>query len=345
MVDLIIAGANNDALPQISIVIPTLDRPKDLVELLRSILHQSCIPFEVIIVDESRLGSARHASASFNSEFRSAGCRLKYARGSGNGSPAARNLGVGISEGDAILFLDDDALLDKNVVEALAIFLKDHPRVLGVQPKILAPTGPMTKGRLGEKLENIISKALMLTYREENRLEVRRSGMSVLPNRLTSVIVSQRLSGCGCCFRRRIFNKLAFDTNLKRWGFMEDLDFSYRVYRGNPKSLYAIPYAMIVHKESAESRLARKSEIYMTTVYWFYVFFKDVFETSIRNLIAFLWALTGSLIAIATGLVIKRKPKQEWWRLIYMLGSYSMALRNLKNVLMRRLEFLNANLK
>jgi GT2 family glycosyltransferase len=344
MVDSMMASGESDALLQISVVIPTRDRPRDLGELLGTILNQSCRPFEVIVVDDSPLNSAKQVVASFSSKFESVGCRLKYVKGNCGGVSAERNLGVEISEGDAILFLDDDALLEQNVVESLATFLKNHPAVLGVQPRILVPTGAMAKDSLGERLQNAVSKALMLTYREENKQAVRKSGMSILPSNLTCVISAQRLLGCGCCFRRQTFRKLAFDTNLKRWSFMEDLDFSYRVYRSNPNALCVLPYTRIVHKLSGESRLPRKLHVYMITIYWSYVFFKDFSRASIQNLIAFLWAAIGRLIAVTGDLIIKRKSKFEWWNLIHVLGSYATALRNLKSILMLRLDFFNMNL-
>jgi glucosyl-dolichyl phosphate glucuronosyltransferase len=142
-----------------------------------------------------------------------------------------------------------------------------------------------------------------------------------------------------------VLHEFCFDTNLKRWGFMEDLNFSYRVYKKYPQSLYAVPSAKIIHKASKEARMPNRTSIYMTTIYWFYVFFKDVFENSVLNLIAFLWALTGNLVAVTGGLIVKRKPKHEWWTLIYLLKSYITAFRNLRNILMHRLEFFNKKLK
>lgn len=333
-----------DNLLRVSVVIPTRDRLKDLANLLLTIFNQSCLPFEVIIVDDSSVCSAKQVVNSFSSKFKSVGCKLKYAKGSNDGLPAARNFGVKISKGDAILFLDDDTLLGRNVVSALATFLSDNLTSVGVQPKILPSPGNISEGGLAEKFDNAVYKALMLVYYDKNKLTVRRSGASVLPNNLTKVISVQRLSGCCCCYRRKVTYESSFDTNLKLWAHMEDLDFSYRVYKKNPQSLYAIPHAKIVHRASEEARLPTKLSVYMTTIYWFYVFFKDVFENSILNLMAFLWALTGNLVINVGKLIIERKPKREWWTLIYLFGSYATALRNLKNIRTARLEFFNKNL-
>jgi GT2 family glycosyltransferase len=332
-------------LPRVSIIVPTRDRPKDLADLLLTIINQTYPPREVIIVDDSPGDSTKQVVDSFSSKFKFINCRLKYAKGSANGLPAARNLGVKLSNGDAVLFLDDDTLLGRNVIGALATFLRDNPAAVGVQPKVLSSMRDISKGWLVRKFENAVYKALMLSYHEKNRLKVRRSGASVFPNNLTKVIRAQRLSGCCCCYRHEIFGELSFDTNLKRWGFMEDLDFSYRVYKRNPRSLYVIPHAKIIHKASGEARLPTKLRIYMTTIYRFYVFFKDIFAGSILNLTAFLWALTGNLLILIGGLVVKNKPKYRWWELVYLIESYFYAFKHLKEIKKGNLDFFNKQIK
>jgi GT2 family glycosyltransferase len=329
---------------KVSVIIPTRDRPADLADLLLTILDQNYLPLEVIVVDDSLVASARKVIDSLGSRFESHNFQVKYVKGSDDGLPAARNLGIKNSEGDVVLFLDDDTLLDPNVVSSLVAFLRDNPTAIGVQPEILSHTGDYDDLGLSKKLENAIYKMFLLTYGEKNKLAVRRSGASVLSSVLTNVISAQRLLGCCCCYKREIFDKLSFDTNLKRWGFTEDLDFSYRVYKMHPQSLYAVPHSKVTHKASREARLPMKRGVNMTTIYWSYFFFKDIYDCSVLNLMAFLWAMSGMLIVNVSGLIVKRKSRTEWFALIYLLGSYANALRHLKNIRMARLDFFNKNL-
>jgi GT2 family glycosyltransferase len=333
-----------DDLPRMSVVIPTRDRPDDLAELLFTIFNQTLSPVEVIIVDDSLVGSAKKIVESLGSKSKTNNCRLAYIQGNGDGLPAARNLGARLSNGDAVLFIDDDTLLTNNLLYALSAFLMDHPKAMGVQPQIHTLLASHS-GNISS-FENAVYRSLMLSYSKQNTLAVRRSGASIFPYcyRLTEEISAQRLDGCCMCYRRRLFDKLNFDTNLRKWASMEDLDFSLRVCKEYGVTLYAIPHSAIIHKKSTKPEISSRTNTYMVTLYWFYVFFKDVFKGSILNLIAFLWALTGNLVSNVGGLIIKRKQKNEWWGLIYLLKSYVAALRNLKNMRMLKLEFFNKNL-
>jgi len=329
---------------RISVIVPTRDRPSDLADLLLTILDQGCLPFEVIIVDDSPAVTARRVVDSFMSRFESHNSTLKYVKGSGDGLTAARNLGVEISEGDAILFLDDDTLLDPNIVSSLTTFLRDNPIAIGVQPNIVSLTEDCDDLSLAKKLQNAIYKVFLLEYYEKNKLTVRRSGATVFPSVLTRVISTQRLSGCCCCYKLEVFSELRFDTNLKRWGPGEDLDFSYRVFKMHPRSLYAVPHPKLIHKLSRKARLPTKLLVNMTTIYRSYVFFKDIYEGSMLNLMAFLGAMSGNLIVTVGGLIVKRKSRSEWFALIYLLESYATVLRHLRNIRMGRLDFFNKNL-
>lgn len=226
--------------PRVSVIVCTRDRTRDLARLLLTLLNQSYTPIEIIIVDGSTGGSTQQVVNLFDPKFVSVTCRLRYVKESAGSLPAARNLGVTHSVGDFILFVDDDTLLDRNVVSALVTFLKNNPDAQIVSPQKLQSTNNVHKNKLARKVANALSKALMLTYQKENKMEVRRSGTCVFPSHLTKIISAQRLRGCCFCSRREVFNDFHFDANLKRWGYLEDLDFFYRVHRKNPEALYAI---------------------------------------------------------------------------------------------------------
>ena len=172
-------------------------------------------------------------------------------------------------------------------------------------------------------------------------MSVQRSGFSVFPDEITKVFSAMRLSGCCFCFRRKILEEIVFDIKVKRWGFMEDQDLTYRIYKKHPQSLYVLPSPKIYHKISKVARLPNKTGIQMKTIYRFYFFFKNSFDGSALNLLAFSWAIMGNLILTTLSLVIKRKNKKEWWTLIDLLRSYTLAFGNLRNLISGKLDFFN----
>ena len=80
----------------------------------------------------------------------------------------------------------------------------------------------------------------------------------------------------------------------------------------------------------------------MVTVYWSYIFFKDVFDGSIRNLLAFFWGLSGHLL-LSIVVLIGKKSKLECWTIIYLSQSYLLVLRNFRKILLHQLDFFNRN--
>ena len=220
---------------KISIVIPTRDRIQDLAELLETLLRQSLMPLEVIIVDDSPGFTAESLAISYTYKFQALGCAFNYLSGNATGLTAARNIGIQHFNGDYIFFLDDDTLLERNVIKSISDFFEKNDNALGVQPLIFdAAKKTLSKNSL---ISNSVNKVLFLNYTRDNILTVRRSGASIFPSSLTKTIAVKRTSGC-CSYKRKVFKGLEFDTSLKRWGFMEDLDFSYNVYKKYPGSLF-----------------------------------------------------------------------------------------------------------
>ena len=124
---------------------------------------------------------------------------------------------------------------------------------------------------------------------------------------------------------------------------MEDLDFSYRAYKIHG-SLFVIPEAIVVHKVSREGRMPTMAISYMSTIYWFYVFFKDFFEGSLTNLIIFLWSLVGKIVLELIGIIFGRNRRSATNALVFLLRSYLIAFGHFRNLLSGNLYFFNKNL-
>ena len=110
----------------VSVVIPTHDRGRVVVEAIESALAQTHPPLEVIVVDDGstddtaeRVGRLRDA-------------RVRYLRRSHAGVSAARNAGIAAATGDLVAFLDSDDLWKPDKVEAEITALARYPSAGGV---------------------------------------------------------------------------------------------------------------------------------------------------------------------------------------------------------------------
>ena len=91
---------------QVSVVIPTFERAEWVVRAVRSVLAQTLLPLEVIVVDD---GSTDGTSSRLAEEFPTViEQRLKLFRTANHGVSAARNLGISRARGDWLAFLDSD---------------------------------------------------------------------------------------------------------------------------------------------------------------------------------------------------------------------------------------------
>lgn len=114
---------------RISVVVPTLDRPEAVYNLLRHLEHQSVPPHEIVVVDQSAAEDARLAAYAREAP------RVRLHRIAEKGLPNARNVGVSMTTGDVVLFLDDDSIPGPDLVRAHAARYED-PAVSGVGGRI-----------------------------------------------------------------------------------------------------------------------------------------------------------------------------------------------------------------
>jgi glycosyltransferase involved in cell wall biosynthesis len=111
--------------PRISVVIPTFDRAHFLPETLASVLGQSVIDLEVIVVDDGSTDDTAEVLAG-TSALRDP--RLTYLPLPRSGNLArARNTGLVRARGEVIAFLDSDDLLEEGALAACLEALAAHP--------------------------------------------------------------------------------------------------------------------------------------------------------------------------------------------------------------------------
>ncbi|WOE33281.1 MULTISPECIES: glycosyltransferase family 2 protein [unclassified Acinetobacter] len=110
--------------PTFSIIIPTFNRPNELVRCLDSVSIQTFKDYEVIVVDD---GSKKKIDEELLNNYK---FKVTYINNTVNlGAASARNIGIKAATGKYLSFLDDDD-------EYCETFLEDSLSVLNKNPEI-----------------------------------------------------------------------------------------------------------------------------------------------------------------------------------------------------------------
>lgn len=212
------AGKPGRPVADIAIVICTRDRPNSLDRLLRTVVQQSVLPREVVVVDDGRLGEARLAE--WEAQCARAGVRWVYTRKRVPGLTASRNLGVSLCRAGVIQFLDDDLTLSRDFLEQVSAVFCDTAAagVGGVECSLREP-GLAAAGSgwfaLGYRIAG--------WWAVVQRRRVWRRGP--LPRGC-----AERPYLCGAAaYRREVFERHRFDESMAGYGLGEDRQFSLRV--------------------------------------------------------------------------------------------------------------------
>ena len=110
--------AEPESYPDVSIIIPVKDRPKDIAECLQSLagLNYPEDKMEVIVVDDGSKQSISDIVSSFNAKL----IRIEESQG----AAVCRNIGAQNAGGDILAFLDADCMADKNWLREMVPFLQ-----------------------------------------------------------------------------------------------------------------------------------------------------------------------------------------------------------------------------
>jgi glycosyltransferase involved in cell wall biosynthesis len=106
--------------PLVSIIVPTYNRSRLLVEAINSALNQTYRQVEVIVVDDGSPDDTPAVAAQF-------GGRIQYICQQNAGVSAARNRGFSESKGEFVCFLDDDDVYFEDKIALQVDALLRHP--------------------------------------------------------------------------------------------------------------------------------------------------------------------------------------------------------------------------
>jgi len=105
----------------ISVIIPIKNRAHLIIETLDSILNQTLLPKEIIIVDDCSTDDLKQVLLPYFD-------KIILVKSEGHGPGAARNTGLKIATGKAIQFFDSDDVMTPNKLEVQAALLNDNSK-------------------------------------------------------------------------------------------------------------------------------------------------------------------------------------------------------------------------
>ena len=278
-----------------SIIICTKDREADLVRCLASIVKQTRFPEQVIIVDAGADGTPERVEE-FRAGFNGAVCYLH----TDPGLTLQRNVGIRHATGDIIYFIDDDTVLDPDYVRTTqqTYEVPDGANIVGVAPCIVAPREP---GRL-----STLYRKVFLLARQDGTGRLLPSGFGSYTwySGLEQPHPVEVLPGC-CSYRRDVFRTLEYDEFFEGYGYMEDVDFSYRAGKLGP--MVCNPTARLDHLETPNTRTPQRRLAKMQIVNHYYVFKKNL-PHDLFHWVCFWWSDLGVCLARSAKSLVRFNP-------------------------------------
>jgi GT2 family glycosyltransferase len=291
-------GPGFESLAPVSAIIPTKNRVDDLRLTIRTLLEQTELPSEIVIVDQS---SDEQSQDGVRAEFRDARSRipklpeLKYVRDESIvGVSAARNRAMTLATKEVWLFLDDDVIMEPNFVAELMRVYSAHDKVHGVSGVITNYVPPSVAYRAWLRVfarGPFLEKRLPIYWQAD---KLRDAGLFQVKG----------FSGGVMSFRADVARKGHFDTRIRNG---EDVDFC--VGLKGDLLLVIAPRVRLRHMASPVGRsqdlwLAQfaATQSFLYTKNW---------SSGFGNRVCFAWLCIGlGLAAMATGL--RRASLKPW---------------------------------
>jgi glucosyl-dolichyl phosphate glucuronosyltransferase len=273
-------------MPQVSVIIPTFNRPAELKNCIRSLLDQSEKPTELIIIDDGNL-----AEPPLQKECTEKGIYYLYIKKEKPGLAASRNVGAKVAQGDIIFYFDDDVILSsKYIEEVLQVYEEDEAKSFGGVEGVMSNIKPLTASQQFRKIFHMIF--LTVGLKEGKVLPsgfVTDYGTKGVP--LEKVQEVDFFHGYAMSFRKEIFQEFSFDEKkYQRYGLGEDQDFSYRVSK--KYKLIVTPRARLLHLESEKMR-PDQERIGRNLIIHRFIFFRDQVKKGCWSWVLFCYALMG----------------------------------------------------
>ncbi len=267
---------------KIGVVIPTKNRRQDLLRAVKSVISQSRIPDELIIIDQSAVNDGETPVSGLLKN--SAPISLKYCFNKNiTGLTAAKNAAIKISESAILLFIDDDIILEPDFVKIILQAYTLNPELSGVGGVVKLPSAK------NNGFKRFAASCFQIGPFRDHRALVQ-AGYAAE----AGIVKTWLLSGGLSSLRREVFEHLRFDENLIGASPIEDMDFYSRAKQRNLRFALAVN-AGALHNVSPVSRDGLRRAFERKTAGFAFIFARHVPKTPF-NIFAFVWRNFGFFI-------------------------------------------------
>lgn len=264
-------------------IIPTKNRPEDLLEAVKSIVDQLRLPDQLIIIDQSE------TSASFDLITSKIAfpekVKLEYVRDTSiKGLVEAKAASLNFVKSDIVCFFEDDIVLETDYLSHIERVFHENQNMYGCSGIITNATSSGVLYRFFYRLTHI---GIFKDSRPDIYFE-----LETHPN---SIVQSNVINGGLSAWRFSLFNQVSFDVK-NRFHMMEDFEFSTRVARMFPGTLFICSSARLEHNFSPVNRAGKLRGIEMKTHEYFLFYKKN--RTIKNSTFDFLVLMAGIFLSV-----------------------------------------------
>lgn len=285
----------------ISAIVPTKNRPNDLLEAIKSIVYQDRVPDQIVVIDQSE-GYESETLIRTQIEFPTE-IELTYVRDTSiKGLVEAKAKSLDYNKCDLICFFEDDIVLEKD-------YLIEIEKTFNQNSQILGCSGVITNATSGSWWYRLFYRLTHVGMFKDERPDI----FFKLSEKSGILLCTNAINGGLSSWRKEIFSRVPFDY-LNKFHMMEDFEFSFRANKIFPGSLYISSDARLEHNYSPINR-HNKTNAIRRKVFEYLVFFKKNRENLLDYFSLFL-LLSGLFAQMLVESIIE-------FRLIYISGFFN----------------------
>lgn len=302
----------------ISLIIPTMNRPESLFSTLESISKSFYKPNEIVIIDQSNNDKSQSMIENkIKDEFINIGIKVKYIFLQQPSLTKARNIGIDNCDNDIIIFMDDDVEVNNDTIyNVYKVMLNDTISMIGGIDE-LSSEGKSMLGYIFAR-KSLIKK---------DRGYVLNSVFGRYPNKINSIVETEWSMGYFFVVRKSLINlwNIKFDENLISYAYPEDLDFTYSYYKKSSEAgLKCIlhPNISVKHLCSKEYRVPTFKSTCMYVINREYLSYKH-FKSPLSRILS-RWANIGELLRR----IVNKENPVDFVRAQYYCNKYRNDIKN-----------------